>query len=278
MECRGQGKQRRRQATRAFTLIELLVVIAVIAILAALLLPALSQAKARAQRAACLGNLRQLNLTWQLYADDHDGRLVANGYATAVNPGETRLWVLGGTHQNRAGHWAPFTDPAFLTDPQYAAFADYVQSPGLYKCPADRSWFGDQPKVRSYALNSSMNWVTPPDGGEFSQSPAHVNFRKTSEVAAAQPAALLTFVDTAPNWLCHAAFGIAMSAVYYQFPTAEHGPSSPLAFADGHGEVHRWRDAYTAQMARAPFVTHLNWAASSSPDLQWLRQHATVPK
>jgi prepilin-type processing-associated H-X9-DG protein len=148
---------------------------------------------------------------------------------------------------------------------------------GIYKCPADRSTFNNQPKVRSYALNAFMNWEKPDAGGEFFMSSTHVNFHKTAEVAAAKPADLLLFVDTAPIWLCHSAFGIAMSAMYYQFPSIEHGDSGPLSFADGHVDTHRWRDAYTFQMARTPFVTHLNWA-SATPDLQWLRDHATVLK
>ena len=64
---------------RGFTLVELLVVIAIIAILAALLLPALAMAKAKARLAQCINNERQLSLAWQIYAQDANDRLAANG-------------------------------------------------------------------------------------------------------------------------------------------------------------------------------------------------------
>ncbi len=66
-----------------FTLIELLVVIAIIAILAAILFPVFAQARAKARQAACMSNLKQLGISFQMYAQDHDEMLPAWGYGVA---------------------------------------------------------------------------------------------------------------------------------------------------------------------------------------------------
>ena len=81
-----------------FTLVELLVVIAIISILAALLLPALQKARQAALATQCLNNQKQCLLGMQMYADDHEGKLLT-GYSVTAG---TWRWpiLLGGPTSN----------------------------------------------------------------------------------------------------------------------------------------------------------------------------------
>src|SRR5262249_19547465 len=91
----------RANQTAAFTLLELLVVISIIVILAALLLPALAKTKAKANRIACLNNLKQVGAASHLFAHDHGDK-----FAMEVSTNQGGSLEYNGSAPNIAGLFA----------------------------------------------------------------------------------------------------------------------------------------------------------------------------
>jgi prepilin-type N-terminal cleavage/methylation domain-containing protein len=271
-----------------FTLIELLVVIAIIAILAALLLPALSTGKLKAQGLQCMNNHRQLCLAWRMYSDDNQERLL---YASD-NPYDpstiASTWVTGYLqwwNPTSPSNWDPNQD--ITKSPMWPYCG---QNLGIWKCPADRSYVvvdgQAKPRVRSMSMNFYLGGFGGWNGSPYLDSSGYRLYFKQPELADPGPTKVFVFLDMRSDSIDIGNFATQMSGWpnqparygFYDLPGFYHHLAGGFSFADGHSELRRWRDDRTTP----PLSEGENFAdqypSPDNPDVGWLQDHSTRPK
>jgi type II secretory pathway pseudopilin PulG len=257
-----QLPQRHPRRESGFTLLELMVVAAIIIIVVGMLSAALTQTRTRTMRVACLNNMKQLQLAWTMYADDHSDFIALNRTAprgpgnigiAAAPRNSTNSWVAGNPKEDRT-----------TENITRGTLFPYVKASEVYRCPMDTSTTrSGTARTRSYSINAYL-------GGDDDSLDSRVK-TKVSDLATPGPDRVFVFIEEHEESVWGGGFVVLPreqfslnGGAWNSTPSDRHMQGCNLTFADNHLEYWKWR---------APKRANLNNTVISSPkDLRDLRR------
>lgn len=276
----------------AFTLIELLVVIAIIAILAGMLLPALGKAKTKAQGVFCMNNTHQMMVAWKMYIEDNNDRLPFAFSDNASNPANYAAGWVHGVEDFADGNDANWNPTNTLMN---GAIWKYTgPSKEIYRCPADKLTIKPtsgpykgtpMPRIRSNSMNA---WCGLNEGVTtwFGSGTDFFFYLKSSDFVAPGPSQTWVLVDEHPASMNDGFFCVNMNpatptynpggTVLPDIPASYHNGACGFSFADGHSEIHSWKDGRTKPPTAKALPATYNPSQPNNRDILWLWDHTTA--